>query len=130
MYKLFLATSLAAVKSFATIETLSLKTIKPSECKLAFSKPPTKEILSEISKPLIETATPLATLKANVSESVSPLIIEMPVLFAMLNISESVSAASSLPPQTLNLPLPVTLLIEIVSAPASPLTSKVPLLVT
>ena len=98
LYKLFLATSLAAVKSFATIETLSLKTIKPSERKLAFSKlPPVKEILSEISKPLIETATPLATLKANVSESVSPLIIEMPVLFAMLNISESNEAVSSLP---------------------------------
>ena len=110
------------------IETLSLKTIKPSECKLAFSKlPPVKEILSVELKPLIETATPLATLKANVSESLSPEIIEMPVLFEMLKISFSISVlVRFIPPRTLNLPLPVTLLIEISSEPLPPSRVKAP----
>ena len=65
---------------------VSLSTISPVTDAL-------KERLSPTFKPLIPALILFVTSKANVSESFSPEIIEMPVLFAMLKISFSVSVS-------------------------------------
>ena len=101
--------SILFVASKVTLETDSLNLIE-----------------SPTFKPLIETATALATLKLKVSASSSPLIIEMPVLFATLKISFAVSSVEEVPPKTLNLLLPVTSLTEIISAPEPPATVTLP----
>ena len=123
LYKLI--KSLASAISLTLIERL-LPNLRRLSAKVALATASLKVIASVELKPLIETATALATLKLNVSLSVSPLIIEIPVLFAMLKISFSVSSVEEVPPKTLNLLLPVTSLTEILFAPAPPATVTLP----